>query len=304
MVRAGALPPCDDESGLDSAPSLALAGDVLYCAYQNNEKNNWRVMCLRGRNFGRDWDATPLEVFETDENCHNPSVAYSAGMERLVFGWHDNSAAITGFIAGSTIPCSRSSARFVRFQMTIRRRCFRFAGPALDGALCLAAGRCVAGKFTDVQAPMLQVMSATHPLAGWSDQQVATLQWQIPADESGIDGYATIVNQIPDFDPTVRNLEGNTTRLNITVNEDGVHYFHIRAIDRAGNYGRTVHYPLRVSRNPLPLPDVESPTHPEGQAVAEREARFSWKQFGGERVRGFLYSLSKDTMSRPENVYH
>ena len=56
----------------------------------------------------------------------------------------------------------------------------------------------------------------------------------------------------------MQNLEGNVRTYRIPDLDDGVSYFHIRAVDGAGNYSRTVHFPLQVSRNPLAGPLVVS----------------------------------------------
>ena len=80
--------------------------------------------------------------------------------------------------------------------------------------------------------------------------------------------------------------------------DDGVSYFHI-PVDGAGNYSRTVHYKLQVSRSPLPAPVVVSPTHPEGKEALLRTPVFRWSIDGRDRLKGFLYSMSKNTAERP-----
>jgi len=80
---------------------------------------------------------------------------------------------------------------------------------------------------------------------------------------------------------------------------DGVTYFHIRAIDGAGNFSRTIHYKVQVSANPLPMPVVVSPTHPQGKKGPATAPVLKWAVDDRERLKGFVYSISKDSATYP-----
>ena len=49
------------------------------------------------------------------------------------------------------------------------------------------------------------------PEGKWSRLPYVVMQWRPPRDESGIVGYATLANEIPDFNPTVVNMKPNIT---------------------------------------------------------------------------------------------
>ena len=62
------------------------------------------------------------------------------------------------------------------------------------------------------------------------------------------------------------NLKPNVNEERIAENlTDGVYYYHIRAVDDAQNFSRTIHYKLQLALNPLPGPVVVSPTHQQGK---------------------------------------
>ncbi len=159
----------------------------------------------------------------------------------------------------------------------------------------------IMGKQTDVYVEPPVVFSETNPEGLWSRLPFAVMQWRPPKDESGIIGYASIVNDIPDFNPTVVNLGPNATIDKITSTiPDGISYYHIRAIDGAQNFSRTIHYRLQLNVNPLPAPVVVSATTPQGKPTEVRSTEFTWGIEGVERVKGFVYSLSKDSIRMPD----
>jgi len=159
----------------------------------------------------------------------------------------------------------------------------------------------IMAKQTDVYTETPAVFSETNPEGKWSRLPYIVMQWRPPYDESGIVGYAALRNEIPDFNPTVVNLKQNVTMEKITENiTDGISYYHIRAVDGAGNYSRTVHYKLQLAINPLPGPVIVSPTNLQGKPSQFRAPVFNWSIEEPERVKGFVYSMSKDSIKMPD----
>ncbi|HNX60585.1 MAG TPA: fibronectin type III domain-containing protein, partial [Spirochaetota bacterium] len=144
------------------------------------------------------------------------------------------------------------------------------------------------------------VMSKTHPDGKWVKSADAVISWTPPKDESGIVGYASLLSRDPDTNPTVQNLSERTRSETIRSLGEGITYYHLRAIDGAGNYSRTVHFPLRVSRSPLPMPVIESKTHPEGKGVSSDSPEFTWAISDIERVKGFVYKVSPNVPGKPD----
>lgn len=286
----------------NSAPSILLRKDTLYLAYQNNERKTWGIYFKKGSNMGSTWEATPELVSDTESNCYSPIVLKSNPNE-LAFLWHDLR--------------KRDPAIFVRKYSILEKKfsdsiMISKGGSVARNPVAVSSGKRIVVlwkegtrirvNFSDVYAEPPVVFSKTHPEKIWSRSNTALVQWNKPEDESGIVGYVHIINNDPDFipPPIEPTLKGNQNKFIIPGMEDGISYFHLRSVDGAGNFSRTVHYKIQVSSNPLQIVDIKSSTHPYGKAVKSVSPEFSWNVSDIQRVKGFIYSLSKDKISEPD----
>jgi hypothetical protein len=287
-------------NGNNDEPSIVMHDNALYVVYQNNEEKNWVIKMVRSYDMGWRWDDVPLTVSTTLTNCYSPAIG-SAGSDLMIV-WYDTRD------GGSHIYARKYVTRDRSFQPEtgVSEALYQSRNPAL-----LSIGKrllvfweernVIMAKQTDVYVEPPVVFSQTNPDGVWSKIPYVIMQWRAPADESGIVGYAALKNEIPDFNPTIVNIKPNQAEEKITDNiTDGVSYYHIRAVDGAGNYSRTVHYKLLLAVNPLPGPVVVSPTHQQGMANRSGEASFTWAIDEPERVKGFVYSLSKDSIRMPD----
>ncbi len=285
----------------DASPSLLLYKNTLYCAYQNNEGKSWSIMLIRGYEQGDEWDAIPLKVSATNVNCYSPKVVASADDE-IIMLWYDNRERNNDIYARKFSIAENKMLNEVRVSES-RSSSWHPEAVSVDRRVVVQWEQSsrVMTKYTDISVSPPAVYSSSHPEDQWSRDDSAVLRWRPPADESGIVGYATITNELPYFNPTVQNIEPSLTRITIPALSDGITYFHIRAIDGAGNYSRTIHYPLKVSRSLLPLPEVTSPTHQEGQAIQNDNPVLTWTIGDKKRTKGYLYSIAKDEVDDPAN---
>ena len=283
----------------DSSPSILLHNDVIYCVYQNNEKRQWDVRLLRGYNRGKDWEQEPLSVTDINVDCYSPRIVAPSDDELLIV-WHDmrerypavfgrKMSLIDNSLTAEVRISDANISSYDQFPVIIKRQVLLFWN-SNDRLLA---------KFSDISVLPPKVYSRTHPENIWTRQTNAIIEWDPPVDESGIAGYAVIYNDIPTFDPTVQNVEGPIRKYIVPDLKDGITYFHIRAIDKAGNYSRTIHYPLLVSSTPLPMPTVSSPTHPEATQVDNPVAVLQWTIDQKDRLKGFYYAIAKDAIVEP-----
>lgn len=282
----------------DSSPSIILHNDVIYCVYQNNEKRQWDVKLLRGYNRGKNWEQ-PVYITDINVDCYSPRIVALSDDELLVV-WHDMRERYPAVFGRKVSLIDNSMTAEVRisdpnvtsydqFPVLINRQVLLFWN-SNDRLLA---------KFSDISVLPPKVYSRTHPETVWTRQTNAIIEWDPPVDESGIAGYAVIYNDLPTFDPTVQNVEGPIRKYVVPDLKDGITYFHIRAIDKAGNYSRTIHYPLMVSSTPLPMPSVSSPTHPEAAQVDNPVAVLQWTIDQKDRLKGFYYAIAKDAIAEP-----
>ena len=288
-------------SGTTTRPSLILHDNTLYVVYQNNDEKNWAIKMIRGHDRGWSWEDKPLTVSSTMANCYSPG--------------HRRFPAATSWSSGTTR--GREGRISIRASIPPGRRTFMPEAEVSEARyesrnpVVISMGKrlvvfweernVIMAKQTDVYAGSAGCVFRNEPEGEWSRLPYIVMQWKPPRDESGIVGYAALRNEIPDFNPTVVNMKPNVTMEKITENiTDGISYYHIRAVDGAGNFSRTIHYKLQLAINPLPGPVIVSPTHSQGKPTASAAPAFSWAIDEPERVKGFVYSLSKDTIKMPD----
>ncbi|HTB22764.1 MAG TPA: hypothetical protein VK914_08670 [bacterium] len=135
----------------------------------------------------------------------------------------------------------------------------------------------------DTQPPPAPVVrSTTHGSEAWSEEADAEFQWSVPPDASKIAGYYWLVDQAPATVPGPPAAAGGSRystspAASVKGLADGVWWFHVAAMDRAGNAGvQAGHYCVRVTHGPPP-PPLSSPTHPRPEeGYANRTAVFHW----------------------------
>jgi len=114
---------------------------------------------------------------------------------------------------------------------------------------------------TSVGAPEIASSSHPNPQQWYAFRQVE-LSWKAPADLSGIDGYSYFLSPEENGEPDPKSLVWTQTRsASLSLPEDGVLYFHLRAKDMAGNTGPFAHFKVQVDSQAFP-PTVKSSTHP------------------------------------------
>ncbi len=110
------------------------------------------------------------------------------------------------------------------------------------------------------------VTSSTHPDPGmWYPVNAPQLSW-VATDASGIDGCSYAFDQWPYTDPDT-TIDTTATSLVSPAQPDGVWYFHIRAIDAAGNWSGTVHLPLRIDTTPPTTTSDVQPVYASGALI-------------------------------------
>ncbi len=130
------------------------------------------------------------------------------------------------------------------------------------------------GTVTDLHA-------LNHTPGVWDDFARVHLTWA-PAsdDDSGIDGYSVLFDQSPSTDaPQTKVIEETSTIYSQVVpTSNQGHYFHIRAVDNAGNWGATVHAgPYFIDAlPPEPVTDLESTSHATGAWSRDRSLGLEW----------------------------
>jgi hypothetical protein len=283
----------------DASPYILGDNGVLYVVYENNENKNWEIRLTKSIDRGNRWDV-PVTISSTNVSAYAPSIAPVSGDELAVF-WYDSRDVVNRIHSRRYFPFDSHMSKEIAISEgkdgAVNPSAL-FAGGRLL-SLWLQGGR-IRGKFSDAYMAPPVVSSRTHPDGKWVKTSDAVIEWMTPPDESGIAGFATLITEDPNTNPTVQNLNATSRSETISAVPDGENYYHIRSIDGAGNYSRTIHFPLRISKSPLPIPIVESKTHPEKQSVSVNAPLFYWQMSELPRVKGFMYTLSPSPNKRPD----
>lgn len=292
----------------DASPSVEIKDGNVYLAYQSNEEANWTIKLLVRKNG--EWQREAVRIPSVKSNCYAPKLAFTKDDELFVT-WYDireNNTKI--FVRRYDILEDKPLDEEQKISLS--------NASAMAPVITTSGNRVIVfwetmsaieAKYTDVYVAPPRVYSSTHQDGAWSRNNTAVIDWAAPQDESGIVGYATMVvhpstvqGGIVDLNPDVQTTSADIKRTVLSNLEDGVTYFCIRAIDGAGNFSRTIRYRLQVSSNPLPMPVLTS--YPNSAAL-EKESKtdvgFQWSidEKAHNRLKGFLYSVSKDVPGAP-----
>ena len=173
----------------------------------------------------------------------------------------------------------------------------------LAGNLSLDAGHYPFNIYTTPPpAPALRCLSHPNPEA-WSRERNADFQWNVPPDPARIAGYHWVLDRLPLTLPGPENGQYSTANnASVAGLDDGTWYFHVAAMDRAGNLGKEAgHVRLQVTHNPPP-PRLSSPTHPrQGEAFNSRTVVFHWSTPAyDEAVVAWHYCLDQSPDTVPD----
>jgi len=281
------------------APSIEISDDIIYLAYMNNSEKNWAINLLRGYRLGDRWDEVPIKVSTTNANCYSPDVTLGPDNE-IFITWYDLRE------KGSRIFYRNYSVNTREFleekKLSVKQVPGRSPVALGSGKKLLVfweEGGGITMNQSDIYVNSPVVSSRTHAQDSWSRETSAEIRWRKPYDESGIAGFATLIDKTPDTNPSIQNMRYDASSTLVTGLEDGITYFHIRTVDGAGNMSRTVHYRLQVSSNPLAMPVIVSTTHPENGNSTAKNAVLRWAVNDTRRLKGFVYSFTKDVPVKP-----
>ncbi len=97
-----------------------------------------------------------------------------------------------------------------------------------------------------VEPTIATLASTTHPNPDvWYPGRIGTFEWSADPDGSGIAGYSYASDKVADTIPDEVS-EGTDVTFTSPPFTDGESYFHVRALDGAGNWGPTTHVRIRV----------------------------------------------------------
>ncbi len=155
-----------------------------------------------------------------------------------------------------------------------------------DGVSRLVRG----GPDQSVNPPRVFAQGFTPGLPARASR--VTLAWTVPADSSGISGFAWSWSQDPAAVPAKRLMAPvTTTRATLNADEDGKWYFSVAALDFAGNwstpvtvaYDRDTKLPARVA--------LDAPRTDARGFLVSNSPRVQWKAGDAKPLSGYAYEM-------------
>ncbi|MDQ3756444.1 MAG: hypothetical protein M3394_01150 [Actinomycetota bacterium] len=150
--------------------------------------------------------------------------------------------------------------------------------------------------------PAPPVSSTTHPSqTTWYSNANPSVSFAT-TDAAPVDGYSRVLDRnagtVPD---TIVDTTAST--MNFTGLADGLHWFHVRARNSAGEWGPTAHFEIRVDTTPAPAPGVTSSTHPtQSSWYANDDPNFSLSAADVSGVAGYSYVFDQVASTTPDTV--
>ncbi len=145
----------------------------------------------------------------------------------------------------------------------------------------------------DSQIATPVIRSPSHAdSTSWYANPSPVIEWTIADDLSGIAGYfgewdsqpntipQTPISPSPPLTPGPSPTGGRGEPLDnenrVFALQSGVWYFHLRAIDNAGNLSETAHYQVRIDASAPAVPVIQSSSHPAGVWRSQSAVDIRW----------------------------
>ncbi len=154
-----------------------------------------------------------------------------------------------------------------------------FGGWTLDDVALVA----LSGSGSDTTPPteVSNLLSTSHTPSVWEDVGTVDMDWTAATDsQSGLDGYSILFDQSPATEaPQTKVIEETaTTHSEALATSASGYYFHIRAVDNAGNWGTTTHVGPYFVDTTLPgvVSNLNSSSHSTGVWSNVASLDLSW----------------------------
>ncbi len=265
----------DRVSHLFSAPpaSLRVSGDRLYAALDAGDvpvidvgtpstptlirqldggHGLTRSVALLGHLVVTINDDAGLKVWQ----CAEPVYRWSSNGGAT---WSDWFAATRAYAEGSSATQTLTASRVAFDGDSGTSNVVEFATADMLGRMGSSGALPIRLDTTPTRVMGTDEQHAQQTPASWYPATTVGVSWGAYVDLSGIVGYAHAWDDSPAtaLPSVVTTTAMMTTR---TGAAEGVHYFHVRPVDAAGNWGDTAHLAYRVDFNP--------PTAPTGLVVS------------------------------------
>ncbi|UCB45186.1 MAG: SpoIIE family protein phosphatase [Spirochaetota bacterium] len=142
----------------------------------------------------------------------------------------------------------------------------------------------------------VQRLTLDQPLASRIGSRGTIVSWAELEDSSGIEGYCYLFNQNEFDEPEIVNLSPHIRTLNLTPENEGGYFLHLRARDRAGNLSDTLTIPFEVDFTPPAMPSIATPEYDRDGFYKNNSPFIQWSAEDDD-IAGYNYVLSRKKLT-------
>jgi hypothetical protein len=264
--------------------SMTNTKDKLVFIWQSNPDRIWTI-------FAAPEDAAAIRVSENTTSSYLPAIV--AGDDTLVAAWQDMRSG-NPQIYGKFIDRPQNQHVGVDHAVTkdgISARPLVFARWGKRPYLFYGCGPGLCMREADTTAEAIQVTSKTHAMGKITKSSEVIFSWPKPADTSGIESFAYIIDDQKDTDPDLYNLNARATQITFPGLNGGAYYMHMKYRDLAGNQSPITHYPFVIDTVPPSRPIITSPTHESGIPDARKDVVVKFVSADDSGIQKYRYAM-------------
>lgn len=261
------------------------AKDKLIFAWQSNPNKIWSI-------FAAPEGAEAIQVSDNTSPSYLPAIV--AGDDTVVVAWQDTRAGAPQIYA-KFIDRPENTYVGVDHRVTrdgIASRPIEFVRWGTKPFLLYGCGPGLCMREADTSADAVKIYSRTHTLGQISKSNEAIFSWPIPADTSGVESFAYVIDDQKDTNPDLYNLNARANQITIPGLNGGAYYMHIKYRDRAGNVSPVVHYPFVVDSVPPSRPIITSSTHENGIPDSRQDIAFKFSSADDSGIQTYRYAFA------------
>jgi hypothetical protein len=301
----------------DTIPDNVVNTSNNFTSYQNNPDGTWwfHVKAIdNATNIGVTYhykikvDVTPPEAPEVNSSSHPENMWVNVSTVDLKWDIPSDISGIAGYSFfldqnPGTIPDDViNTTSNITIHLIKGNGTFYFHVKAIDNATNIGSTTHYTIKIDRVPPPVPDIRSDTHIEDTYTEHNDPQFNWSVPSDISGIEGYSFILDKgittIPDN--SINSSTNSTSYLDVP---DGIWYFHVKARDKAGNWGVADHYKIKIDTALPVAPVVSSTTHVKDQWTNNNAPYFKWEEPSVPiGISGYSWILDDSPLTIPDDI--
>lgn len=289
----------------DSRPFLILGPDfyTLYLIWENNKQGDWDIYMLEAKIIDEntiEWEPESVAKLVSETSADSVDAEAIIKNDNLYIFWYD-------FRMGKSqlfyrIYDFRNKQFLEEIQLTDTKRHSKRPDVTLYSNIISLVWEERVEDYSEIyfkkedreiETPI--IYSPTHPANVWVANKDVEIYAKSIKDESGIKGYSYILDNSPTTIPDIINYTLPEFKVQLKNLEDGVYYFHLRAVDNNDNWSRTAHYKIQIDTHGPEITDLK--IQPYKGRYGRYNVVFNWDYNDYNRIKGFTYKLSKRVLT-------